>query len=101
MVTAAMKQSVARTRANLDPSRKDRTKLKSRLERELTNSKTAKEMKCRGHGTFVISRSVIYRIGRRAAQGTAEDEQLQEDLPKGKSASVKALTRQIIVLESP
>ncbi|GKF98085.1 hypothetical protein Tco_0296868, partial [Tanacetum coccineum] len=43
---------VPRTKANLDPSGKDRTKLKSRLEKELTNSKTAKEMKCRGHGTF-------------------------------------------------
>ncbi|GJS23256.1 hypothetical protein Tco_0451888 [Tanacetum coccineum] len=58
--TAAMKQVMPRTKANLDPSGKDRTKLKSRLERELTNSKTAKEMKCRGHGTFVISKSVIY-----------------------------------------
>ncbi|GKF86348.1 reverse transcriptase domain-containing protein [Tanacetum coccineum] len=32
--------------------------LKSRLERELTNSKTAKEMTCRGHGTFVTSKNV-------------------------------------------
>ncbi|GJW31574.1 hypothetical protein Tco_0051606 [Tanacetum coccineum] len=58
--TAAMKQVMPGTKANLDPSGKDRTKLKSRLEKEHTNSKTAKEMKCRGHGTFVISKSVIY-----------------------------------------
>ncbi|GJR05435.1 reverse transcriptase domain-containing protein [Tanacetum coccineum] len=58
--TVAMKQVMLRTKANLDPSGRDHTKLKSRLERELTNSKTAKEMKCRGHGTFVISKNVIY-----------------------------------------
>ncbi|GJZ88962.1 reverse transcriptase domain-containing protein [Tanacetum coccineum] len=58
--TAAMKQVMPGMKANLDPSRKDRMKLKSRLEKEHTNSKTAKEMKCRGHGTFVISKSVIY-----------------------------------------
>ncbi|GKF37819.1 hypothetical protein Tco_0114577, partial [Tanacetum coccineum] len=53
--TAAMKQVMLKTKANLDPSRRDHTKLKNRLERELTNSKTAKEMKCRGHGTFVVT----------------------------------------------
>ncbi|GJX15443.1 reverse transcriptase domain-containing protein [Tanacetum coccineum] len=58
--TAAMKQVMPGTKANSDLSGKDRTKLKSRLEKELTNSKTAKEMKYRGHGTFVISKSVIY-----------------------------------------
>ncbi|GJS80304.1 reverse transcriptase domain-containing protein [Tanacetum coccineum] len=58
--TAAMKQVMPGTKASLDPSGKDRTKLKNRLEMELTNSKTAKGMKCRGHGTFVISKSVIY-----------------------------------------
>ncbi|GJW11891.1 reverse transcriptase domain-containing protein [Tanacetum coccineum] len=47
--TAAMKQVMPGTKANLDPSGKDRMKLKSRLEKEHTNSKTAKEMKCRGH----------------------------------------------------
>ncbi|GKA05928.1 hypothetical protein Tco_0685048 [Tanacetum coccineum] len=58
--TTAMKQVMPRMEANLDPSGRDHMKLKSRLERELTNSKTAKEMKYLGHGTFVISRSVIY-----------------------------------------
>ncbi|GJX73536.1 reverse transcriptase domain-containing protein [Tanacetum coccineum] len=51
--TAAMKQVMLKTEGPY-------MKLKSRLERELTNSKTAKEMTCRGHRTFAISKNVIY-----------------------------------------
>ncbi|GKE62262.1 reverse transcriptase domain-containing protein [Tanacetum coccineum] len=58
--TAAMKQVMPGMKANLDPSGKGHMKLKSRLEKEHTNSKTTKEMKYRGHGIFVISKSVIY-----------------------------------------
>ncbi|GJZ02216.1 reverse transcriptase domain-containing protein [Tanacetum coccineum] len=56
--TATMKQVMPGMKANLDPSGKDHMKLKSRLEKEHINSKTAKEMKYRGHGTFVISKEV-------------------------------------------
>ncbi|GKE70227.1 hypothetical protein Tco_1528299, partial [Tanacetum coccineum] len=54
--TVAMKQVTLKTEANLDPSGRDHTKFKNHWEMELTNSKTTKEMKYRGHGTFVISK---------------------------------------------
>ncbi|GJU71297.1 reverse transcriptase domain-containing protein [Tanacetum coccineum] len=60
MVQQIWKQFMLGMKANSDPSGKDRTKLKSRWEKEHTNSKTVKEMKYQGHGTFVISKSAIY-----------------------------------------
>ncbi|GKG09424.1 hypothetical protein Tco_0338170, partial [Tanacetum coccineum] len=58
--TAATTQVTPGMEANLDPNGKDRTKLQNRLEKEHTNLKIAKEMNSRGHGTFVILKSVIY-----------------------------------------
>ncbi|GJW42845.1 reverse transcriptase domain-containing protein [Tanacetum coccineum] len=69
--TAAMKQVTLRTKANLDPNGRDHMKLKSHLERELTNSKTAKEMKYRGHGTFA---NYFIAFGKRNFLTYAEEE---------------------------
>ncbi|GKA11495.1 reverse transcriptase domain-containing protein [Tanacetum coccineum] len=58
--TAATTQVTPGMEGNLDPNGKDRTKLQNRLEKEHTNLKIIKEMNSRGHGTFVILKSVIY-----------------------------------------